>query len=35
MGALQRLEGAGLLREVTGHTRNRIYAADLVLEALH
>ncbi|MSQ10228.1 MAG: Fic family protein [Dehalococcoidia bacterium] len=35
MGALLRLEAAGLLREVTGQVRNRIYAADLVLEALH
>lgn len=31
---VERLEALGILREVTGRARNRIYQADLILEAL-
>ena len=31
---VEALEGAGILREMTGHARNRVYRADEVLEAI-
>ena len=31
---LSRLEQQGLIREMTGHARNRIYRADAILEAV-
>ena len=33
-GYINRLEDAGILREITGQARNRVYQADKVLEAI-
>jgi len=33
-GYINRLEGAGILREITGQARNRVYQTDKVLEVI-
>ena len=33
-GYINRLEDAGILREITGQARNRVYQADKVLEII-
>lgn len=35
MSALQRLEGMGIVREMTGRQRNRVYAAEAIFDMLH